>query len=163
DRTNLVREVRAPVVISTYPLWEHRDLLGRGVLLAELETKAAALAEHQADLVGWVAGLRRLPRVRATGQPEDHAGWNRLLRGPERRYHGGWHLPSLTSSHAAPPDRHLLHLVIARFFRGATGPDESWLGARGRIDEALAYLHRYYEDLDACIEWSSYHRVAAPQ
>src|SRR5262249_34790410 len=126
DRTNLVREVRAPVVISTYPLWEHRDLLGRGVLLAELETIAAALAEHEADRVGWVAGLRRLPRVRATGQPEDPAGWNRLLRGPERRYHGGWHLPSLTSSHAAPPDRHLLHLVIARFFRGATGPDESW-------------------------------------
>src|SRR5262245_16232251 len=27
DRTNLVHEVRAPVVISTYPVWEHFDLI----------------------------------------------------------------------------------------------------------------------------------------
>jgi hypothetical protein len=104
-----------------------------------------------------------MPRVRATGELEDHAGWNRLLRGPERRYHGGWHIPSLSSRRVAPAGRHLLHLVIARFFRGAAGPGETWPAARARVDDAIAYLHRYYADLDACIEWSAHHHVAAPQ
>src|SRR5262245_56018076 len=124
---------------------------------------ATTLEQHQADLVGWVAGLHRVPRVRATGKPDEHAGWNRLLRGAERTYHGGWHLPSLTSGRSAPPGRHLLHLVIARFFRGVAGPAESWPAARGRVDEALGYLRRYYEDLDACVEWSAYQHVPAPQ
>ena len=104
-----------------------------------------------------------MPRVRTTGELEDFAGWNRLLRGPERRYHGGWHVPSLSSRRVAPAGRHLLHLVIARFFHGTAGPGETWLAARARLDDAIGYLHRYYADLDACIEWSSYHRVAAPQ
>jgi phytoene dehydrogenase-like protein len=163
DRANMVREVRAPIVIGTYPLWELLPLLDPACVPADLRDMAEALATYQADLVGWVAGLRRLPRVRATGAPEDHAGWNRLLCGPERRYHGGWHIPSLSSRRVAPEDRHLLHLVIARFFRGAAGPGETWPAARARIDEAIGYLHRYYADLDPCIEWSAYHRVAAPQ
>jgi phytoene dehydrogenase-like protein len=163
DRANLVREIRAPVVIGTYPLWELLALIDPGLVPAELRAVAEVLAGHQADLVGWVAGLHRLPRVRATGEIEDHAGWNRLLRGPERRYHGGWHIPSLSSHRSAPPGRHLLHLVIARFFRGAAGPGETWAEARARIDEAIGYLNRYYSDLDACIEWSAHHRVAAPQ
>jgi phytoene dehydrogenase-like protein len=163
DRTNLVREIRAPVVIGTYPLWEHLALLDPVIVPPELRTMADALAGCQADLVGWVAALRRMPRVRATGELEDFAGWNRLLRGPERRYHGGWHIPSLSSRRVAPAGRHLLHLVIARFFRGTSGPGETWLAARARLDDAIAYLHRYYADLDACTEWSSYHCVAAPQ
>jgi phytoene dehydrogenase-like protein len=162
DRANLVREVRAPVVVSTYPLWEHLDLLDARLLPAELLASARALVAHRADLVGWVAGLTRLPSVRATGRPEDHAGWNRLLRGPERRYHGGWHLPSLSSRRAAPEGHHLLHLVIARFL-GDTPASESWSAARARVDEAVAYLRRYYADLDACLEWSAHQHVAAPQ
>src|SRR5262249_18448941 len=138
-------------------------LLDPGILPAELRVMAGRLVCHQADLVGWVAGLRRMPRVRATGALEDHAGWNRLLRGPERHYHGGGHIPSLSSRRTATPGRHLLHLVIARFFRSAAGPGETWPAARGRIDEAIAYLQRYYADLDACLEWNAYHRVAAPQ
>lgn len=163
DRANLVREIRAPIVISTYPLWEHLVLLDPEIVPPALRAMADALAGRQADLVGWVVALRRMPRVRATGELEAHAGWNRLLRGPERRYHGGWHIPSLSSRRVAPAGRHLLHLVIARFFRGAAGPGETWPAARARVDDAIAYLHRYYADLDACIEWSAHHHVAAPQ
>ena len=163
DRANLVREVRAPVVVSTYPLWENLDLLDPRLVPADLRESARALVAHRADLVGWVAGLRRLPRVRATGEPEDHAGWNRILRGPERRYHGGWHLPSLTSHRAAPAGHHLLHLVIARFLGDASATLESWPEARARVDEGVAYLGRYYADLDDCVGWSAHQHVAAPQ
>ena len=163
DRANLVREVRAPVVVSTYPLWENLELVDARVLPAALVAAARALVTHRADLVGWVAGLTRLPRVRATGKAEDHAGWNRILRGPERRYHGGWHIPSLSSRRAAPDGHHLLHLVIARFLGGGTAAVESWPEARARVDEAVAYLRRYYADLDECVAWSAHQHVAAPQ
>jgi hypothetical protein len=51
---------------------------------------ANELRRFRADLIGWHAGLRRLPVVRATGLPDDHPGWNRFLLGPagERRYAG---------------------------------------------------------------------------
>ena len=40
---------------------------------------------------------------------------------------------------------------------------ESWTGARARLDQAIEYLHRFYADLDATIEWSAYQYVTAPQ
>src|SRR5262249_60864067 len=55
DRTNLVREIRAPVVIGTYPLWEHLALLDPGIVPPELRPKSSALAGCQAALVARVA------------------------------------------------------------------------------------------------------------
>ncbi|HZP40391.1 MAG TPA: NAD(P)-binding protein [Candidatus Binatia bacterium] len=163
DRTNLVREVRAPVVVSTYPVWEHFDLIDARAFPPAFVAAAEALRAHRADLVGWQAGLARLPTVRATGAPEHHPGWNRLLRGPEREYRGGWQIGSMTSRRAAPPGKHALALVIARWFRGGSTAGQPWTAARAELEEAIAYLHRFYADLDDCIEWSSYQYVAAPQ
>jgi len=163
DRTNLVREVRAPVAISTYPVWENFDLVDERLFPADVVAAARQLRAHRADLVGWQAGLQRLPTVRATGQPDDHAGWNRLLAGPERAYRGGYQITSLTSRRAAPPGKHLLALVMARFFRGGSTAGQPWTAARSALDEAVAYLHRFYADLDACLEWSAYQYVTAPQ
>ncbi len=163
DRTNLVREVRAPVVISTYPVWEIFDLVDERLFPAEFVAAAYELRRPRADLVGWQAGLRRLPTIRATGRPEHHAGWNRLLRGPERAYRGGYQITSMTSHRAAPPGKHLLALVMARWFRGGSTAGQPWTAARAEIDEALDYLRRFYADFDACIEWSAYQYVAAPQ
>jgi len=163
DRTNLVREVWAPAVISTYPVWENFDLIDERVFPVELVAAAHALRAHRADLVGWQAGLRALPTIRATGRPEHHAGWNRLLRGPERAYRGGYQITSMTSRRAAPPGKHLLSLVMARWFRGASTAGQPWTAARAQLDEAIAYLGRFYADLDSCLEWSSYQYVTAPQ
>ena len=165
DRTNLVREVRAPVVISTYPVWENFELIDARRFPPDFVAAAEALKGYRADLVGWHAGLRRLPTVRATGRPDDHPGWNRFLLGAagERRYAGGYHIPSLTSRHAAPPGKHLLSWVMARFFDGGTTAGPSWTAARAHLDLAVAYLRRYYADLDDCIEWSAYQHVTAPQ
>jgi len=163
DRTNLVREVRAPVAISTYPVWENFDLIDERLFPAEAVAAAGALKAHRADLIGWQAGLRRLPTIRATGVREHHAGWNRLLGGPQRAYRGGYQITSLTSRRAAPPGKHLLELVMARFLRGGSTAGQPWTAARAELDEAIAYLGRFYADLDECLEWSAYQYVTAPQ
>lgn len=165
DRANLVREIAAPAVVCTYPVWELFDLIDARRFPPEFVAAAEALRRHRADLVGWQAGLRRLPTVRATGRPDDHPGWNRFLAGPAggRRYAGGYHLPSLVSQRAAPPGKHLLSLVVARFFDGGTTVGEPWPVARAELDAAIGYLGRFYADLDACVEWSAYQYVAAPQ
>jgi phytoene dehydrogenase-like protein len=165
DRTNLVREVHAPVAISTYPVWENFELIDARRLPPAFVAAAEALKGYRADLIGWQAGLRHVPTIRATGKPDDHAGWNRFLLGDAgaRRYAGGYHLPSLTSRHAAPPGRHLLSWVMARFFDGGTTSGPPWTAARAHLDLAIAYLRRYYADLDDCLEWSAYQYVAAPQ
>jgi len=163
DRANLVREVHAPVAISTYPSWEHFDLIDARAFPPAFVAAAEALKAHRADLIGWQAGLRRLPTVRATGAPEHHPGWNRLLRGAERAYRGGWQITSMTSRRAAPAGKHVLELVMARWLRGGSTAGQPWTAARAELDEAIAYLRRFYADLDECLEWSSYQYVAAPQ
>jgi phytoene dehydrogenase-like protein len=161
DRANLIREVRSPVVVSTYPVWENFELVDERLFPADFVAAARELAKYRADLVGWVAGLARLPVVRATGRPEHHAGWNRLLHGAT--YRGGWQIGTMTSPRAAPPGKHLLSLVMARFFDGGSMVGQPWSAARAQLDEAIAYLRRFYVDLDACTEWSAYRDVAAPQ
>ena len=163
DTTNLVREVRAPIVISTYPVWETFDLADEHLFPPAFVAAAHELRGHRADLVGWQAGLGRVPIIRATGVPDRHGGWNRLLRGPERAYRGGYQITSLSSRRAAPPGKHLLMLVMARWFRGGSTAGQPWTAARAELDEAIDYLRRFYADLDACVEWSAYQYVAAPQ
>ncbi len=163
DRSNLVREIHAPVAISTYPVWENFELIDARRFPAAFVAAAEELRRHRADLVGWHAGLRRLPVVRATGRPDDHPGWNRFLLGPDRRYAGGYHIPSLSSRRAAPPGKHLLSWVMARFFDGGTTSGPPWTAARAHLDMAISYLREFYADLDDCIEWRSYQYVAAPQ
>jgi phytoene dehydrogenase-like protein len=163
DRANLVREARAPIVVSTYPIWEIFDLIDERRFPADFVAAARALAAYRGDVVGWQAGLRRLPTIRATGALEHHDGWNRFLRGPERAYRGGYQITSLTSRRAAPPGRHLLALEMVRWFRGGPAAAQTWTGARAEIDEAIGYLRRFYADLDTCLEWSAYQYVTAPQ
>ena len=163
DRGNFVREIAAPVVISTHPIWETFDLVDERLFPPPFVAAARELREHRADLIGWTAALRRLPRIRATGAVETHAGWNRFLHGAERAYRGGYHIPSMTSRRAAPDGKHLLELMMVRWFRGGSTSGQSWTRARAELDEAIAYLHRFYADLDEATEWQRHRYVAAPQ
>jgi hypothetical protein len=52
---------------------------------------------------------------------------------------------------------------MARWFRGGSTAGQPWTVARAELDEAIAYLHRFYADLAGCLEWSAYQYVAAPQ
>ena len=163
DRSNLVREVRAPFVISTYPIWENFELIDEQCFPPEVVAAAHAVKQHRADMVGWQVGLDRLPTVRATGEPDSFPGWNRLLHGAERSYRGGYQITSLSSRRSAPPGKHLLQLVMVRWFRGGSTAGQPWTRARAELDDSIEYLHRFYRDLDQSIAWSSYHYVAAPQ
>src|SRR5262249_57524978 len=51
DHTNLVREVRAPVVISTYAVWEHFDLIDGRLFPAYFMAAANALRPHPPHLL----------------------------------------------------------------------------------------------------------------
>src|SRR5207245_9763638 len=55
DRANLVREVRAPVAISTYQVWEYFDLIGGRLVPPELVATAWLATEHRSTLSGWQA------------------------------------------------------------------------------------------------------------
>lgn len=160
DESHLALEIRAHRVVIAAPLWQALPLLPPERVAPELLALARALEDEQADAVCWQAGLTRLPRLRATGEPESHVGWNRVLVGPTRRYLGGYHLPSLASRCAAPPGRHLLHAFIARWL--ARDERIAWSDSRVSIDRVVEHLHRFYLDLDACIEWCGYQAIARP-
>ena len=121
---------------------------------------ARALEDEQAEAVAWQAGLRRTPRIRASGRPDTHVGWNRLLVGPERRFHGGFQIPSLASRSSAPGGGQLLHVFIARWLR--RDQRSSWVRASETLDAAVTYLHDYYADLEECILWSARQLIERP-
>ncbi len=160
DESHLALEVRARSVVLAYPVWQALALVPAARVDPSLAALARALEDEQAEAIGWQAGLTRLPRLRATGQAEAHVGWNRLLVGPERRYLGGFHLPSLACASAAPPGRQLLHAFVARW--AARDERVAWSEARASIERVLAYLRSFYLDLDACVEWSATQWIERP-
>ena len=160
DQGHLALEVRARHTIVAYPLWQALPLFPRSRVVPSLLELAHRLEDEQADAISWQAGLKRLPRLRSNGQPDSHAGWNRLLIGPGRHFRGGFHIPSLGSARSAPEGRHLLHAIVARWLR----KDERvpWHESRATIEGVRDYLRRYYLDLDECVEWSAYQYVERP-
>lgn len=160
NRSHLALEIRAPNVILAMPVWQALPLLPASRVRPELAELASRLEDEQADAIAWQAGLTRLPRLRSTGEPESHVGWNRVLVGPERRYLGGFHLPSLGSRRAAPEGRHLLHAFVARWLRKDERPE--WSAARDAIGRVIEHLHEFYLDLDDCIDWSAHQFIERP-
>ena len=160
DEGHLALEVRARAVVLAAPVWQALRLLPPERIDPGLAALARALEDEQAEAIGWQAGLRRLPRLRATGESESHAGWNRVLVGPDARYHGGFHLPSLGSRRQAPEGRHLLHAFIGSWL--ARDERIPWARSRARLETLLAYLRSFYLDLDACLEWSAVQWVERP-
>ncbi len=160
DESQLACEIRSRDTVVALPVWQALDLLPAGRVEPLFAKQAAALAVAQADAIGWQAGLSRLPTLRASGEPESHQGWNRILVGDDQRYLGGFHLPSLASRASAPEGKHLLHAFVGRWLAGS--PDDTWPGIRKRIDRVIAHLRDYYADLDDCVEWSAIQHLAAP-
>jgi phytoene dehydrogenase-like protein len=157
---HLALEIRAACTIVAWPIWSALPLLPPDRVDPELAGISRRLEDHSTAAIGLAIGLRRLPRLRATGEPETHRGWNRLFVGPEREFLGGFHLPSLSSRRAAPEGKHLLHCLITRWLR----KDEriGWLESRATLAAARAYLSRFYADFDACVEWEARQLVERP-
>jgi len=160
NQSNLVREFACPVVVTDYPGWELPSLIDRQLLPPQFIERAEAVRESMGDVAGWVAGLNRLPSIRATGEVDDNPSWNRIIygAGPIKRYHGGWHFPSLHQDNTAPEGKHLLHMAIGHpsIYRG-------WREIKHAIDVNVSYIGSFYADLDDCVEWSHDQYVTAPQ
>jgi glycine/D-amino acid oxidase-like deaminating enzyme len=160
DPAQLVVEVHARHTILAHPIWQALELLPAGRIPRSLEKLASKLKEASADAISWQAGLRRVPRVRSTGRVDDHVGWNRVLIGPDKRYNGGFHLPSLGSRASAPDDHHLLHAMVGRWVAGA--PEDDWPGMRARVDLIVEHLRDFYLDFDECLIWSAHQYLSSP-
>ncbi len=164
DRHNVLLEVRAPLVMFTGAAWELLELIDSAALPEQFVRDVRALETYKGDLVGWQAALSRLPRLRSSGEPDEHDGWNRFLVGSECRYQGGYQMPSLTSQRAAPEGKHVLCMVMNRWLQGGSRTPQPWAEARRALDANLDYLRdRLYADLDDCIEWSRHVYHTAPQ
>lgn len=166
DEAGVVQVLEAPVVITDLPGWDLPSLVDEALLPAEWVERARALERYGADVVTWWAGLSRLPTRRDDGCVEDLSSpWHRVLlgEGALKRCHGGFYFPSGFSAKAAPPGKHLLGAEIC-----ATGEADGrgwprWADAKHAVDLLVDHLHRYYADLDDCIEWSRYQYVTPPQ
>jgi phytoene dehydrogenase-like protein len=162
NENSFVRVLEAPVVITDFEGWDLDKLVDRDRLPKEFVKRAEALRNYQGETISWFAGLKRMPRIRATGQVEDNPAWNRITRregGAFRHYHGGWHFTSLHQSNAAPEGKHLLHCTLAYNKRRYADFAE----AQRDIDINVDYLRKFYVDLDECLDWSEYQHVQAPQ
>lgn len=157
---HLALEVRAAATLISYPIWSALELLPPERRDPGLVQVARRLEDHCTDAIGLQIGLERLPRLRATGEVETHRGWNRMLVGPEKRFHGGFHIPSMSSRAMAPEGRHLLHCLITRWLRRDERID--WAQTRATADAARAYLSTFYADLDECVEWEARQWVQRP-
>lgn len=160
NQAQLIVEVRAADTIIAHPVWQALELLPTVKIDAGLAEMAAALKAASADAVCWQAGLRRVPRLRSTGDLDDHVGWNRVLIGEDKRYNGGYHLPSLGSRASAPEGEHLLHAFVGRWLAG--DPEDDWPTMRARVDLIVEHLRAYYLDFDDCVLWSAYQYLSAP-
>ena len=160
NQAQLVLEVRAEHTIIAYPLWQALELLPKDKVADSLAKLARELESASADAICWQAGLRRVPRVRSTGLVDDHVGWNRVLVGKDKRYNGGFHLPSLGSRASAPEGQHLLHAFVGRWLAG--DPDDDWTGMRAKVDRIALHLRDYYLDFDECVLWSAHQYLSSP-
>jgi phytoene dehydrogenase-like protein len=164
DRHNVLLEVRAPLVLFTGASWELLELINSSALPEAFVRDARALEAYKGDLVGWQAALSRLPRLRSTGEPDEHDGWNRFLLGAECHYHGGYQIPSMTSRRAAPEGKHVLCMVMNRWLQGGSRTAQPWDEAKRALAANIDYLRQYvYVDLDDCILWNRHVYHSAPQ
>ena len=162
---SLVKVFKAPIVIVDWPGWHMTDLVEERLLPRAFMAAARATQDYGCETASWWAGLTRLPKIRKTGMVEDLSSpWERILFGNSliKRFRGGFFFPSAFSPKSAPPGKHLL---CAEAVARSNQPGREWRrweDAKCEIDKIVDYLHDYYEDLDGCIEWSSYQNTTPP-
>ena len=132
----------------------------------DLVKSARELENHyDIDTIFVNMGLRRLPRVRATGQPDDFNSFQRVVVGPDRDYGGGWLLSSLATPAAAPPGKQLITFMYCSggsLYKRHL-PFKSFSEAKELITlRTIGCARNYYADLDEITEWMSYKYHKAP-
>jgi hypothetical protein len=152
DELSRVTTVDTDVVVFARLPDQLTPLVGRD-RLGSFADDADALRRFDNDIALDVRLLSRLPVRRHDGQPEDFAGWSRVLRGVERDYGGGWWFPSMTSPGLAPDGKAILEIGHSSG-RRELRPFHDAAEARAVLDSVLDYLRAFYVDLDEITESS---------
>lgn len=146
DKVNVVQEFHAPVVVFSQPIWEAFKVLDESRFPPDVVANARKqeLGYH-GDLMVLNIGIKRIPRIRATGKQDTYIGFNQFIEEPS-----GWYFPTLSSKKAAPPGKHFIAMATVR--------EKSFTFKEGkaRLEYLKAYMRRYYSDLDEVIEWERY-------
>lgn len=154
-----VRELRTATLIYAECAFRFLDLVKPGQLPDEWVAQARSTRQWELPMVNLFLGLSGVPTIRATGEPETFASWNRLMLGPDRVYGGGWIMSSAASERAAPPGKHLLELCFAD---NGTKREDGRLARmtfeelKANMDVLVRYVYDFYDGLDALVEWSEY-------
>src|SRR5437773_1074132 len=158
---------RALLLMATVIFHPHPEEASVGRLMQFFQTPRRGPFIPDDDQAGGMQGLMEpwARAIRARGG-EIALGWKPaeiVVEGGVVRGAVAVDRTNLVREVGAPPGKHLLSLVMARFFRGGSTAGQPWSAARAQLDQAIAYLRRFYADLDDCLEWSAYQYVAAPQ
>ena len=164
DRSSAVQTYSARHVVFAQPVWDVIELLFTSRLPEELVRNAEALKGFGGDLMLVAMGLRSLPAIRATGAVETKPTFNRILKGPDCIYGGGWWIPSTVSRRQAPNGKHLLEVAFGTAGPGCADhePFATFAEGKAKVDYTVDYMREYYSNLDTIVEWSSYHLSKAP-
>jgi phytoene dehydrogenase-like protein len=164
DKSCAVQIFKAPTVIYARPIWKLFDVLDAALMPRDLVDRARRLEGFGGDVMLLCLGLSRLPTVRTTGRQDDSPSFNRVYRGPQRGYGGGWWIPTAVAKSQAPAGKHLIELAFGTSGPGCVGyePFKSFAEGKARIDPSYEYMHQYYSDLDEVTEWKTYNWLKAP-
>lgn len=162
NESSIVQTFHAPVVVADSFGWDLAGLLDESFLPPAFVAAARSFQRRaQVDQVNWMAGLTRMPTLRATGAQED-VFMHRIVGGnsSDRGYVGGFLYINAYYPAAAPPGRHLLHVWNQR---GEARPYRSWADAKRTMDVLLDYLFNdCYTDLEDCLDWGRYQYKTPP-
>lgn len=153
DVSSYTEMLEAPVVVCNLNIWDALDVIDENLLPEDLVKNARKASRHQGDVMTYNAGLSRMPTIRADNRVEDFNGWNRVQRGPDWEYNGGWFFPSLTSDLMAPKGK---HIVCAEHGSNGPGAFKNFKEAKGHVDRLVSYMREYYKDLEEVTEWEGY-------
>ncbi|HEY0694802.1 MAG TPA: FAD-dependent oxidoreductase [Kribbella sp.] len=153
DKYGFVTEVDADYVIFAGIAYDLENYVSREEIDESWWLKAYSTKKHEKPTTAMYLGLKELPRKK-DGQQEDWTGWNRLLKGDDRVYQGGWFIPSLSSRRTAPEGKHLLEAVYG-------GPD-SYGDGLNSLHTLMGFITEYYPDIESLIEWRKVQYHTAP-
>jgi phytoene dehydrogenase-like protein len=164
DRSSTIQVISAPQVVFAQPAWELLDLLDESLIPADVRSNVTKLKGYGGDVMLMCMGLSELPVIRSSGQQDEDYTFNRILKGDNCGYGGGWWIPSVASKRQAPEGKHLIEIAFGTSGPGSEGhePFKSFAEAKEKIDFSFDYMSRYYGNLSDILEWKTYNLVTAP-
>jgi phytoene dehydrogenase-like protein len=153
DERGFTTEIDADYVIYAGIAYDLENYVSKELIDESWWQQAYSTKNHELPTTALYLGLKELPR-KQNGLHEDWTGWNRLLKGDDRTYGGGWFIPSLASRRSAPEGKHLLEAVY--------GGPASYGNGKKALQTLLEYIKAYYPGIESLIEWQKVQYHTAP-